>query len=201
MATEDKKARAAELQAAVAFARERFNAVQGAYGVETAQPTGAAAGWLAMGAARPSLGVPVVGGWFGHARVAGAASAVQMMNEDDRHFAELLRRVVRRSSEMQKEGRLEDRASRAEMEFLEDQLRATRARLTIGVVPAAGSSHRRAQRLTTLAQELCEASRANCQASLEVQQESRRIRKRLYLCRLIRGSVASSTDRRRRTIS
>lgn len=123
------------------------------------------------------------------------------MNESDRRFVELLGRVVRRSNEMRERGRLEDRASRAEIEFLEHQLRATRERLTIRVVPAASGSHRRAQRLTTLAQELCVASRANCQASLEVQQESRRIRKRLYLCRLIGGSVADSADGRRRTTS
>lgn len=106
----------------------------------------------------------------------------------DRRFIDMLSRIVRQSREMQQKGHLRDRTSRAEVEALEHQLRIAKARFALSGGSGDITVDQRAEALTVLAKEICTASDSLRRGAVAAQQESRRIRKRLYRARLINGS-------------
>lgn len=112
-----------------------------------------------------------------------------MTAQDERQLVDMLSRLVQRSREMQDQGRLRDRRSRAEVTMLEHLLKVARARLAKHLVSDFSDINQRAEALVAVARELCSASETIRQATLATEQKTRRVRKRLYRARLISGSA------------
>lgn len=122
----------------------------------------------------------IVVGWWAKTGDQQGGAGVQLDSPANRRLVELLTRIVQRSRDMQNDGRLQGRSSRAEVELIEHHLRLAKARLAMAKARRASTLEERARATVTLAEEAREAARAARRASQAASQRNRRTRKRLY---------------------
>lgn len=121
-------------------------------------------------------------------REAGPGGGLEPDRLTNRRLVELLSSIVQRSRALQRDGRLQGRSSRAELQLIEHHLKMAKARLAMAEAREAITLDERASAVVILAGEACEAAQATRRVSRAASEGHLRARKRLYRARLINGA-------------